>query len=117
MSFCLLDFRVLDSQEILITWEDDHRSLFDPRTLRLFCPCAQCVDEWSGKRTIQAEKIPASLSLKLWNPVGRYAVKISWSDGHQTGIYSFDYLRQLCSCHFCHDKKNKNLPPKREKDS
>ena len=98
------DFRILDSREILVTWSDDHRSLFDPRYLRLACPCAGCIDEWSGKRTIQADKIPDSLNLQTWSQVGRYAIKIVWSDGHQTGIYSYDYLRASCPCASCREK-------------
>ena len=35
--------------------------------------------------------------------IGAYAVKIDWSDGHKTGIYSFDYLRKICQCDACKD--------------
>lgn len=101
MKLTLADFRVLDTHEILVTWSDDHRSLFGPQYLRLACPCAQCVDEWSGKRVIQADQIPENITALSWEFVGHYGMKINWSDHHQTGIYSFDYLRKVCTCSEC----------------
>lgn len=97
----LLDIRPVGERELLITWEDEHRSLYSHVYLRSLCPCAQCVDEWTGKRTVRPEQISPSLGIAQWEPVGRYAVRFKWSDGHQTGIYSFDYLRKICPCEAC----------------
>lgn len=90
-----IDIRTVDDQEILITWEDGRRSLFRFDFLRLNCPCAGCTDEWSGKRLITPDQITKGIKLQEYVPVGRYALRFRWSDGHQTGIYSFDFLRGL----------------------
>lgn len=97
----LLDIRPVGEREVLMTWEDEHRSLYENISLRSLCPCAHCVDEWTGKRTVSREQISPTLRMVKWEPVGRYGVKFQWSDGHQTGIYSFDYLRQICPCEAC----------------
>lgn len=80
---------------LAITWADGHRSVYDVRTLRLACACAQCVDEWSGEERLDEASIPADVKPVSIRPVGRYAVQIDWSDGHTTGIYPFARLRQL----------------------
>lgn len=90
-----LDIRKIDGEEILITWDDGSRNLYPARILRFFCPCAQCVDEHTGERILQFESIPETVSMLNFSPVGRYGVRFTWSDGHQTGIYSFDYLKTL----------------------
>jgi len=41
--------------------------------------------------------------------VGRYALQIYWSDGHSSGIYTFDYLRGLCPCTECEAASDKVL--------
>ena len=66
-----------------ITWADS-------------CPCAQCVNEWTGQRVLEPEAISEELTIANVSIVGRYALNFRWSDGHDTGIYSFRYLRELC---------------------
>ena len=78
-----------------ITWADHHVSNFTASALRRACPCAQCVNEWTGQRVLQPESIPEELIINDLSLVGRYAINFRWSDGHDTGIYSFRYLRQL----------------------
>ncbi len=78
-----------------IVWDDGVRSDFHVAALRRACPCASCVDEWSGERTLDPLTVLESIRPISIEPIGRYAIKISWSDGHDTGIYSFDYLRSL----------------------
>ena len=80
---------------LAITWADGHQSVYDVRTLRLACACAQCVDEWSGEERLDEASIPTDVKPVSIRPVGRYAVQIDWSDGHTTGIYPFARLRQL----------------------
>jgi DUF971 family protein len=63
--------------------------------------CASCVDECTGVRKILPGSIPASLERVRVAPVGNYALHFGWSDGHDTGIYSFEYLRELCPCPQC----------------
>ena len=78
-----------------ITWADNHVSHFTASGLRRACPCAQCVNEWTGQRVLKPESIPEELIINDLSLVGRYAINFRWSDGHETGIYSFRYLREL----------------------
>jgi DUF971 family protein len=81
--------------ELLLAWSDGQKSRFPFRFLRERCPCAGCVDEWTGRRTVNADTIPADIRPLELTPVGRYAIQVAWSDGHTTGIYSWDLLRKL----------------------
>lgn len=80
-----------------ITWADDFVSAYTAAELRRACPCAQCVNEWTGQRMLKAENISEELTIADISIVGRYALNFRWSDGHETGIYSFRYLRDLKS--------------------
>ncbi len=79
-----------------ITWADDHVSRYLAVGLRCACPCAKCVNEWTGQRVLKPETISQELTITNLSIVGRYALNFRWSDGHETGIYSFRYLRELC---------------------
>ncbi len=79
-----------------ITWADDHVSRYSAAGLRRACPCAQCVNEWTGQRVLKPEMISQELTITNLSIVGRYALNFRWSDGHETGIYSFRYLREQC---------------------
>lgn len=95
----------------MITWDADHESTYPARALRLACPCATCRDEFTGRELLDpgavAEDIRA-LELRL---VGNYAVRIRWSDGHDTGIYTYEYLLSLCSCERCRPQKGQGKQP------
>ena len=88
-------------REVAITWEDGHVSVYPNPELRFACSCALCVEEASGVRRIRREQIPADIRPTGMELVGNYAVQITWSDGHATGIYTFDHLRALCPCPVC----------------
>ena len=92
--------------ELEIKWSDGHRSLYFTHDLRLACRCANCVDEWNGKVTLDRGSVPADVHPLTIESVGRYGLKIVWSDGHSTGIYAFDYLRNICGCEICTTDKN-----------
>ena len=79
-----------------ITWADDRVCQFQAARLRRACPCAQCVNEWTGQRTLKPEAVSDEIEIKNLSIVGRYALNFIWTDGHETGIYSFRYLRELC---------------------
>jgi DUF971 family protein len=85
----------VDRTSLFITWSDGRRSELPLRFVRERCPCAGCVEEWTGRRTVDVAAIPADIRPLQIDPVGRYAVRVSWSDGHSTGIYSWDVLRAL----------------------
>jgi DUF971 family protein len=82
--------------EISITWDDGVRFKAPYLEMRFFCPCAGCVDEHTGRRTIQRESVKTDVKPTHVAPVGRYAIQITWSDGHSTGIYHFETLRKIC---------------------
>ncbi|MCG3175708.1 MAG: Iron-sulfur cluster carrier protein [Candidatus Omnitrophica bacterium] len=81
--------------EISIEWTDGKRTVQRARDLRLACPCAACVDEITGERTLRPESVPDTLTAVSVHPVGRYALQFVWSDGHSTGLYGHTYLRRL----------------------
>ena len=84
-----------DARTLAIDWADGARSLLDVRALRLACACAECVDEWSGEVRLAPARVPPDVAPLGIHPVGRYAIQIEWSDGHATGIYTFERLRSL----------------------
>jgi len=88
-----------DSVEI--TWSDGHRSVYPNRYLRDNCPCAAC-REGQPRRLLPVLGAPGDLYPIQIGVVGRYAISIQWSDRHDTGIYSYDTLRELCPCAQCH---------------
>ena len=87
-----------NQHDLKITWQDGHESIYPARALRLACPCAACVDEMTGHVRLIASSIAETVRPVRIEPVGRYAIAITWSDGHNTGIYSFEKLRALCPC-------------------
>ena len=78
-----------------VTWGDGRECHYAAPLLRRLCPCAQCVNEFTGERVLRAETIPDDLAMEDVELVGRYALNFRWSDGHETGIYSFRLLREL----------------------
>lgn len=83
------------SRMFKVDWSDGKQSVVGFRDLRFQCPCANCVDENTGVRKIRREDIPEDIRPRKVQTVGNYALGIEWSDNHQTGIYSYDYLRRL----------------------
>jgi DUF971 family protein len=94
-----------------IEWKDGHTSRWAFPWLRDACPCATCHEERGaeGRRPGQPKPKPPTL-LPMYQaparpesvtPVGRYAISFRWNDGHQSGIYSWDYLRRYCQCDAC----------------
>jgi DUF971 family protein len=63
------------------------------RSLRLACPCAGCVDEMSRRPLLDPASVPADVAIESLELVGAYGLKIRWTDGHSTGIYTFEALR------------------------
>ena len=78
-----------------ISWNDGHESEYPVKILRENCPCANCIDEWSGKKLIAPGSIPASIRPLNLKAVGLYAIQFTWSDGHDTGLYTHELLRKL----------------------
>lgn len=82
-------------RELSIAWSDGSESKYTAAELRRSCPCAGCRDEWTGEKTLDAASIPDDTAFSHISIVGRYALNFHFSDGHETGIYSFEYLKKL----------------------
>jgi ATP-binding protein involved in chromosome partitioning len=78
-----------------ILWDDDVTLVYDPYELRWACPCAACNEELTGRSLIHEGDIPVDVGIESARPVGRYGLNIAFTDGHATGIYTFDLLRRL----------------------
>jgi ATP-binding protein involved in chromosome partitioning len=91
-----------DGPDVLtVAWSHGHAGRHRVRDLRLACRCAQCVDEWTGQPRLSPSSVPADVRPVRIEPVGLYGLSIEWSDGHSTGIYTFDTLAELCQCDAC----------------
>jgi DUF971 family protein len=105
--------RVMKSEGtgVSIDWKDGHHSSWNFAWLRNACPCATCNEERSASgRAVGAPKPKPGGLLVLYEapprpleatPVGKYAIRFKWNDGHESGIYSWDYLRRVCQCEAC----------------
>jgi DUF971 family protein len=100
---------VTTGEGVEITWSDGHTSRYDFAYLRDHCPCALCNDERQKKEKF-GSAIGSSAALPMFKPrvkaksataVGNYAIQIEFTDGHATGIFSFDHLREICPCDSC----------------
>ena len=98
-----------------IVWKDLHRSSYTFPFLRDACPCALCDDEREKANRAPGDP-PAVAPGKLpmfkekarpthAEPVGRYAIRFAWNDGHELGIYSWPFLREICPCESCRTKR------------
>jgi DUF971 family protein len=83
------------STHFRILWTSGDSSILSYKTLRFHCRCAECVDEWTQVRKISEESIASDIRPLEVGTIGRYAVAVRWSDGHNTGIYPFDVLQKL----------------------
>jgi ATP-binding protein involved in chromosome partitioning len=91
-----------EADAVTITWsEPGHVGRFAARGLRLACPCAVCVDELTNRPLLDPETVPRDVAPQAIELVGAYGIRIRWSDGHGTGIYTFRMLRERCPCGGC----------------
>ncbi len=84
-----------DQLTLSLTWSDGASGGVSARRLRQYCPCAGCVEEWSGKRTFEVETIPEGMKIIEAQSVGNYAISFTFGDLHNTGIYQWEYLKEL----------------------
>jgi DUF971 family protein len=93
-------------EEVAIKWNDQHQSRYGARDLRLACRCAACVDEWTHQSLVKPDLVPLHVKPKNIEVMGNYALHFEWSDGHNTGIYTYDFLREVCACDECKSKRS-----------
>jgi ATP-binding protein involved in chromosome partitioning len=89
----MLDRR--DGRTLILRWQDGHDQQIDVRDLRLACRCAACIDEMSGRAVLVPSTVPLNIMpTRIWS-LGNYAIGVSFSDGHSSGIYTFGHLRAM----------------------
>lgn len=91
--------KIIDKDKLSLTWNDETSTIFSLKYLRDECPCAGCKGETILLKTFRPPK-PTMLSPEMYkvkniDVVGDYAIQIGWKDGHNTGIYSWEYLKTL----------------------
>lgn len=100
------------STGIEIDWKDGHHSSYGVTYLRDWCPCANCTGSHGTEPRTKSTDKPSKAGdlfpmykakdrMTGIEPMGNYALKITWSDGHASGIYSYDHLRTICPCEAC----------------
>ncbi len=95
------------SKGVKIDWKDGHASDYPLQYLRDQCPCAQCTGAHGTPSLAEVRKAnpfqmyTAKLKIDSVEPVGQYAIRLNWNDGHNTGIYSYEHLRRICPCPIC----------------
>ena len=85
---------------VRIVWNDGHESEYTNHDLRNLCPCAVCRERPRHALPVVGNQGPPLYAAEI-GVVGHYAVSIKWSDGHDSGIYSYQTLRRLCPCEQC----------------
>lgn len=83
-----------DPSRIAIEWADGHSTAYLASELRRLCPCAQCVSETTGQRLLDPASVGDELTQVDVRIVGNYAITVQFSDGHATGIFTYNYLRE-----------------------
>ena len=98
-----LTIQLVSASELSIEWDDRHQSRYTVQKLRKRCPCASCKVE----REIRKGKVvlpiyrAGEFEIASIIPVGSYAIQFAWGDGHNTGIFTYEYLKSLCECGQC----------------
>jgi DUF971 family protein len=87
---------VTTAMEFEIVWTADDVCRLPFKLLRGECPCAACVNEFTGEKMINPDDIPDDIKPVGMEYSGNYAVKVRWSDGHDTGLFTFERLEQIC---------------------
>lgn len=88
-----------------VTWDEGHRSFYPYRMLRLACRCASCREEVTDRPLLDPSTVKPDVRAQAVELVGSYAIKITWDDGHDTGIYTYEHLLALCPCQRCRSQQ------------
>ena len=104
MDFTPIKIKLFTPEGLQISWKGGHQATYSYDSLRELCPCASCRDAPPVVRTT-SEAFPiygkGPIQLTGATPIGHYAIQFTWNDGHATGIYSYNYLREICPCNQC----------------
>ncbi|MBD3223299.1 MAG: DUF971 domain-containing protein [Caldithrix sp.] len=95
----------ISDKVLTVVWDDGHESIYFSDHLRKNCPCAHCAKRREQGEEDKPFKIlninPQDITFTSWRVMGNYAMSFRFSDGHHTGIYPFEKLRELCQCDIC----------------
>lgn len=90
------NIRVHRDQGVLeLTWADAHVSRLPFQFVRQNCRCAVCVDEHTGRQILDPASVPADLGLLEISIAGNYALRVRWSDQHDSGLFTWNHLRSI----------------------
>ena len=95
MSQIPTDIQALSDKSVLLVSWTDRQDRLPFRFLRGQCQCAHCVNEWTGEQILDPETIPMDIKIENMEPVGGYAIRVHWSDGHNSGLFTWERLREI----------------------
>ncbi len=88
--------KIVDKKNLLIIWDDKDEELLNLKMLRKLCPCATCLADREKQSKMYIPIFADNqITVKTINQVGKYAIQITWNDGHSTGIYEYPFLKNL----------------------
>jgi Mrp family chromosome partitioning ATPase/DUF971 family protein len=93
------DLPIVTAQEgfIHVEWPDKSTSQLPNKNVRIACQCASCVHEFTGEQILKPEDVNSNIQATSIDVLGNYAVSIAWDDGHSSGIFSWDRLREIAA--------------------
>ena len=80
---------------LVLEWEPGHPVRFPALTLRCECQCAGCVDEITHERILDVDSVPRDIAIHHAQLVGNYSMKLTYSDGHDTGLYTWEHFERI----------------------
>ena len=83
------------NRTLVVEWSDGRTDRIPFRAMRRDCPCAACISELTGERLLDPESVPETIEPVAVELSGNYALKVRWSDRHDTGLFTWDHLRRL----------------------
>jgi DUF971 family protein len=91
-----IKIKLVEKKKLLIIWDDENESVIELRDLRKRCPCATCLAERDKQSKMYIPLFAENqVTVKSINQVGNYAVQIIWNDGHNTGIFEYNFLKNF----------------------
>lgn len=95
--------------ELFIRWQDGHESLYPLFGLRKNCPCVECRgghgQMGSFDKSLFRVEGTQQFYIEDLKQIGNHAIRLYWSDGHNSGMYQWETLRKLCPCEECYEKE------------
>lgn len=90
------NIRVHTEERLLeLVWNDDSVANIPLRTIRQACPCAGCIDEFTHEQILDPNSVPLDIAIEHISMAGNYALKIRWTDKHDTGLFTWQRLKAI----------------------